>query len=134
MSIAALRPHTDAVITAVETIGKPVGDADAEGLTAPYYVVYPIPGGRRGGTLANPHEDSDIVYQVTCVGETREQTEWLLDEVTEALLGWGGSGAVPGRSITFVDISDHPGVRPDRSVTPPVYFATPRFTISSRPA
>lgn len=129
--LASQRDHTDAVIAAIETIGKPVGDADAEGLAAPYFVVYGIPGGRRTGTLENPHEDSDIVYQVTCVGDTREQTEWLVDKATETmLLGF----VVAGRSITFVSTDDHPGVRPDRDASPPVFIGTPRFTVSSRPA
>lgn len=125
-----MRKHTDAVIAALETAGLTVGDAEAQGLSAPYVVVYSIPGGRIYGTLENPHEDGNIVYQVTCVGMTREQTDWLVDEVMVLLDGL----TVTGRSIKFVDVDGFPGVRPDNDVSPPVFYATPRFTVSSSPA
>lgn len=129
MSVASLRKHTDAVIRRLEVEGLAVGDADAKGLAAPYVVVYPIPG-RVFGTLENPHEDADLVYQVTCVGSTREQAEWLIDEVMVLLQGVN----VAGRSISYIDIDGIPAVEPDRDVSPPVFYGTPRFTLRSTPS
>lgn len=128
--VASLRVHTDAIIAALETAGLTVGDADAAGLSAPYVVVYSIPGGRVSGTLANPHEDAEIVYQVTCVGSTREQAEWLADKSMTLLDGL----SVAGRSIAFVDADGFPGTRRDTDVTPPVFVSTPRFTVTTTPA
>jgi hypothetical protein len=130
VSVVSLRRHTDAVIALLESAGLTVGDAEAQGLTPPYVTVYSIPGGRVFGTLANPHEDAEIVYQTTCVGTTREQAEWLVDKSTALLNGF----SVAGREITFVDMDGFPGVRRDDDASPPVFVATPRFTVTSTPA
>ena len=129
MSVPTFRTHTDAVIETLETAGLTVGDADAEGLTVPYVVVYSIPGGRLFGTLDAPHDDGELVYQVSCVGSTREQAEWLVDKAMILLQGFD----VGGRSVAFVTIDSNPGVRRDDDITPPVFLATPRFRITTTP-
>ncbi len=130
MSFPSLRKHTDSVIGLLRGAGLTVGDAEAQNLTPPYVVVYSLPGGRSYGTLANPHEDADIDYQVTCVGTTREQAEWLVDRATALLNGF----SVANRSITFVSLDGFPGIRRDDDLTPPVFFGTPRFTVTTTPA
>lgn len=126
--IPFIREHTDAVITTLEAAGLTVGDGDASGLTAPYAVVYTIDPNYYG-TLDNPYENADIVYQVTCVGKTREQAEWVQDKAMVLLDGF----EVDGRHIAHVRPDGGPGVRPDRDVTPPVFFSTPRFTVKTTP-
>lgn len=130
MSAPALRTHTDAVIAKLEAAGLNVGDADAEGLTAPYAVLYDIPGGRSFGTLENPNDDAELVFQVTCVGETREQSAWVADKAITALL----SGlTVSGRSIARVTIDSFPGTFPERDASPPLFTSTPRFRLTTTP-
>lgn len=134
MNDVLVREHTDGVIAALEAAELAVGDAEGElegeDLQAPYCVVYSIPGGSRGGSLENPHEDAELVYQVTCVGETRRQAEWVADKANVLLAGF----PVTGRSIAFVEISSNPGVRRDDTVSPPLFYATPRYRIKSTPA
>lgn len=131
MTVASIRTHSDAVIAALEGAGLTVGDGTADGLTVPYAVVYNISGGRMSGNLDDPFEDADLVYQVTCVGRTREQAEWVADKATVTLVA---GFSVAGRSIVLVTPEGGPGTRADRDVTPPVYFSTPRYTIKSTPA
>lgn len=125
-----VRKHTDAVIAKLEAEGLTVGDASAAGLTAPYVVVYTIPGGRVLGTLENPHEDGEIVYQVTCVGTSRKQAEWLSDKARVLLDRF----PVADRSITFVGQDGFAGVRREDDVSPPLFLSTPRFTVTTTPA
>lgn len=123
-----VRVHTDAVIAALEAAGLTVGDADAAGLAPPYAVVYHI-NDTFSGTLEDAYEDADMVYQVTSVGTTREQAEWVQDKAMVLLGGFD----VEGRFISNVRPDSGPGVRPDRDVTPHVFFSTPRFTIKTTP-
>jgi hypothetical protein len=127
------RKHTDAVIAALQAAGLTVGDGIAPtGAEAKYVVVYPIEGGNRTGTLAGPFDDAELVYQLTCVGDHRWQAEWVRDKAEAALL----SGlTVAGRHIPLVSPDEgDSGIRRDDSVTPALYYATPRYRIRTTPA
>jgi hypothetical protein len=136
-STVALLPHDLAVIEALETIGKPVGFAEAppgalEGVqrrTGPdYMIVYPI-GGIRDGNLGDPFIDADIAYQITCVGRVAAGVRWLVDETEPALL----TVAIAGRSVLQIVQEDGGQVRPDLDVEPPVFIATVRYRLSTVP-
>ena len=131
MSLPVVRKHTDAVIAALVAEGVTVGDCTAPDAAPPYVIVYPIAGGSTTGTLAAPDEDAVFVYQVTCVGVSRRQAEWLEDRALHLLTTtfW-----VPGRKIVRVSLDMHGGVQCDNQVTPPVFWSVPRFRIISTPA
>lgn len=145
--IPLLREHDDAVIAALEALGVVVGDAEApenaEDLIDSgqgYVVVYPISGGRLSGTLGNPDRDAELVYQVTCVGASREQARWLADKTLELLQT---TLAVPNRHVPRVALdmaggfggrSGGTGVERDERRTPPVFWTAPRFRVFSTPA
>lgn len=67
---------------------RPVDDDDFY----PYCIVYSIPGGRLSGSLANQHEDGELVFQVTSVGLTRRQAEWMADRVRQVWCARAVSG------------------------------------------
>lgn len=67
----------------------------------PYCIVYNIPGGSSSGGLGFGYEDTDIVYQVTSVGLTRQQADWLADRVR---LTWCARAGV-GFQVPFVSPS-----------------------------
>lgn len=129
MIFASQREHTDGVIAALEAANLTVGDGEAPSGSPPYAVVYPIPGGRAFGSLSEPHEDAELVYQVTCVGLTREQAEWVADKSMALLDGV----TVEDRVIAFVELDSMGGARRDTTVTPAVWQATPRFRLKSTP-
>lgn len=135
MSPPDVREHTDAVITVLEALDLKVGDAVWSGNPeddAPYVVVYPIPGGSTSGTLGAPDDDAEIVIQVSCVGKSREQAEWLADKA-KGLLGIGTLD-VDSRYIPLVSLDMFGGIMRDDSVTPPLFTAAPRFRIITTPA
>lgn len=128
--IPVLRNHTDAVIETLEEAGLTVYDGKAPQTVPDHYAVVHHINDEFFGTLENPFEDANLVYQVTCVATTREQVEWVMDKAMILLDGF----EVEGRHIAFVRPDGGPGIRWDADVNPPVFYATPRFTIKTTPA
>jgi hypothetical protein len=131
MPLPAVREHTDAVIATLAAAGLAVGDAKAPAGDPPYDVVYSIPAGGWTGTLAAPNDDGSLVYQVSCVGKSRQQAEWLADKAIATILG---GVAVTGRSVPFVELDLSGGVSRDDDRTPPLWVAAPRFRFATTPA
>jgi hypothetical protein len=133
------RDHTDAVVAVLEAAGLSVGrgtrnsSADGSGteLAPPCVVVYPILGGSRTGPLDDYVKHAQLIYQITCVGETQAQTEWVRDK-TEVLLD---GITVTGRHLDVVrhDFGSS-DARRDGNAEPAVFVAMPRYRVSSSPA
>ena len=114
-------------VAKLQSLGLTVGDAAAPASPPPYVVVYQIPGGGFSGQLGRINDDAEIVYQVTCVGVSRQQAEWLEDKANGLLTGI----TVSGRSIPLIRTDGLGGIRRDDSIQPPVFVATPRFRFYS---
>lgn len=130
MALVVTREHTDAIIARLGALGLTVGDAEAPSAAPPYVVVYPVAGGSTSGVLAAPDDDAVLVYQVTCVGTSRKQTEWLADKVIGLLTGV----TVTARKIPTIHLDSFGGVTRDDTSTPPLYLAFPRFRVYTTPA
>lgn len=142
MALASLRTHTDAILAKLVSTTILVGDGikpanagwlgkPGEQLFTPYMILYPA-FGTFDGTIGAPSDDADLEYQITCVGETRVQAEWVADAAIAALVEQ--TVTVTGRSsnqrITLVDAG---AARRDDAVLPSVFFATPRIAIYTTP-
>lgn len=137
-STLALLPHDQAIITALQTIGKPIGFAAApagalkgvQQKTGPDYgILYPL-NTTRDGSLSDPFTQGDLGYQVTWVGRSAAGVRWLTDRGEEALR----AVTVAGRSIIQFVPEDGGQVRVDFDVDPPVFIATPRYRFRSVPS
>lgn len=129
MSTVKTREHTDAIVAALVSGGLSVGDAVAPD-PAPdggYAVVYQLLGGQVAPRLGAPADDAFLAYQVTCVGKSREQAEWVADKAIEILVG---GISVAGRR-THVTVDFHGGVLRDDQQTPPIFYSTPRFRVAT---
>jgi hypothetical protein len=121
--------HTAAVITALATTGRPVGDAVAPpAASAPYVVVYPQ-GGNRDGPIGDPDSDAGLVYQFTCVGRDRQGAQWMADRVAEAVR----NVVIPGRGVMRVEPLNDSPVERDTDVTPPLFYVTPIYRLHTTP-
>lgn len=136
-TLVELLPHDKAVLTALATVGKPVGfgaapDGALEGVQArtgpDYYIVFPLQA-VRDGLLNDPYMDVDLIYQITCVGRLADGARWLTDQIEEALL----AVSIAGRAVTQVVPEEGGQVRTDFDLNPPVFTATPRYRISTVP-
>jgi hypothetical protein len=105
---------------------KNVGRGEAPSdTTTPYAVVYQLDepdDPETAGSLGDPHASTVFEWQVTSVGSTAEQAEWMQHEVRKALLGWTPSGASP------VMRSGGQGTRRDDGTQPAQFFAVDHFT------
>ena len=94
------RTFTEAVLTALGTVGKPVGDAEAPrgGVAGwqgepnqdgtnfiPYVVLTPLQAGAGSGPMDDPQGDVVLPYSLTSYGVSREQCEWMADAAREAV-------------------------------------------------
>ena len=149
--LASLRAHTSAIVDLLNaefktfdsggpdldvTPGAPGGwgwqGKPGQSEFLPYRIVFPISGGVFDGPLGCPSDDASLTWQVTCVGATREQCEWVVDATHASLVEQ--TLTVAGRSIDRVwsDMAGG-GARRDDEVQPPVFIATPRYRADSTP-
>jgi len=140
VTLADPRTHDNALVAALVAAELVVGDGgdptEAFGWQGtpggsqfvPYVIVHPLVQTFDGG-LGCPDVDSDLGWQVTCVGATREQCDWVRHEVNTALIGQALT--VTGRSVTRVRADGGAGTRRDDTTQPPLFIATPRFAALS---
>jgi hypothetical protein len=128
VNVAISSPVTDAVLTAVRTLGRPVGDAvrpagptPAPTSFYPYAVVY-VGTTRIEGSLVHPKEDGLHRVQITCVGLTRQAAEALRDDV-RALLLEVDSLDIDGYVVVWTEHAGSPEVRRDDDTPPSVFSA-----------
>lgn len=147
MGVLIARTQSAAMLAALEAADLLVGDgeepagsgwADGPGLSQfrPYAVLWGLPGGSTGGTLANPDEDAQTLYQVTCVGSTREQAELLGDRARVALTTPGAvviTDEDDTRTIQAVRLDQLGGCRRDDDIQPVLWFTGDRYRVLSTP-
>lgn len=122
------RTFYDVLVTRLLTTGRPVGEAvkpAAAGL--PYAVIYPMTDVSNAGPLNDPTQVSVYQWQVTCVGQTMEQAQWMQHKVRSVLLGW--IPTVSGIGTTPVDLAAGSGVTRDDDVSPPQFYTTDSYRL-----
>lgn len=131
MTYTAHDPDTlyAAVVSRVgSSTGKQVGRVQAPATkTLPYAVVYPLADPADPdvhGVLSDPHKTTVFEWQVTSVGGTAEQAEWMQHRVRSALLGWSPTGSY-GR----VELSGGQGTRRDDGTQPALFFAVDVYRV-----
>lgn len=135
MSHPDTRLHTDAIRSRLSTgSGLQVGDAEAPTNDArPYLVLFPLSPGNIEGPLNDQAADHWLEYQVTAVGDTREQAEWAQTKSRDAFLG--GTNPTPPSGYAYQrDPELIPGqaVTRDDALQPPLFYAVDiyRFQVS----
>ncbi len=121
MTVIDRRPITKALVPWLATAtGKPCGDhrlptnlppppTERGRKSDPYTIVFALDGGGYWGPgLTAPDQAADFVYQVTSVGYSPEQVQWMADAVKRTMLARSSSGAfqVAFPAVTGVVIAD----------------------------
>lgn len=134
MTYTAQNPQTfyDTVVTRLSSeTGKNIGDAEAPSdLTLPYAVLYPLVDDddpEMHSTLSDAHEMTVFEWQVTSIGSTRKQAQWMQQKVRAALVGWEPS--VSGLSFGLVEKSGGQGTRRDDGTQPAQFFSIDQFSV-----
>lgn len=114
------RPVTNALEELLRSVtGRPIGvvnvpasESGEQNPVCPYAIIYPVPGGYFDGPFfATPDVDAEYVFQVTSVGETYDQCEWMADRVRAAILGRSSD-----RSFTYDLVLLDPEGDPDTRI------------------
>ena len=129
------RPHTAGVIAALRTAGLTVGDAIAPDTTATqkWAVVYGGGVGLLDGTMRDERSNASPVIQVTSVGTTAEQSEWVADTVRRTLLTRPITLTVANRRVLSVSVEASQPTRRDDDVHPPLFYGVDLYRISTTP-
>ena len=119
-----MRTVTDRVVQLLADGGLTVGDGWGDGMDVPFVVVWS--GDRQlDGTLGPDQRWTHLSqrFQITCVGRTREQAEWLSDRVDEVMQQADGDGwhviVLPRPMI----------VRDDETGAEPDWLAYPQYLV-----
>ncbi|GAA2136704.1 hypothetical protein GCM10009760_16380 [Kitasatospora kazusensis] len=109
----------------------PVAADKPTGNTVPYCVLYPLGSVSDGPPFGDADADAKVLVQVTSIGTTAEQAEWMADKVRGALLGRapGAGFATPvapaGHVVTGRELDKSDGV----TVVSGVYSYIERFAL-----
>jgi hypothetical protein len=137
MAVAAdARVVTDAVKALLVAGGLTVGDGVAPSGNPPYAVVYPV-FHTVTGPVGEPSADANRVFQVTSVGTTREQAQWVSDKAATALLGADHNAVtVTGRALMqAIELYSSAGVtRDDDTAGAPLFYAIDRYAVTTTDA
>lgn len=132
MTVATSRAETEALLAALRAAWPRVGDAVApDDATLPYAVLYPAGAGPLSGPVSDPFADSSPLFQITCVGRTREQTQWLADKLRPVALG---PLSITGRKVMQPYLETSQPVRRDDSSSPPLFYAADQVRLPTTPA
>lgn len=128
------RQHVSAVLQLLGQVdGLNVFDAWVPPTPAvPYAVVYPDPGTGVSTALAPVSDRVETVFQITCVGLTRDQAMWAAEKVSTALLD-----AVPvitGRACGSIGQESAQNVLRDDKVKPEAFYTVTTWRLYSVPA
>ena len=130
-----LREHTAAVVAALVAAGlsAEAGRKPADLPTGGrYVVVWPGPSDF-DGPVADPSADVAWGFQLTGVGTSVEQAEWVADDAQTAVLP-AGAVAVPNRAISGLRATHREPARRDDDVSPPAWYVAQTYQAFSSPA
>ena len=134
---------TDAVLALLQLDGTLVGDAvvpagggwaDIPGQSEfnPYVILHTLTD-NADGTLRNPYEIARILFQLSCVGASRRQAQWLADRERNVLLT--STLTVTGRRVMLVSYEAGLGtIREDVVGQPPIFQTADRYRLWTEPS
>lgn len=137
------RTLTDAIIAALDVAGITVGDGekpagggwdDVARLSdhGGYVLLYPLVGGTTAGPISDLAADATVLYQLTAVGASRQQAEWIADQARVVMLSKAFAPA--GRVVTLVVIDMLGGATRDDAGKTPLWFSPDRYSVTTVPA
>ncbi|MFD8509791.1 hypothetical protein ACFV27_01395 [Streptomyces antimycoticus] len=108
----------------------PTASSLPTGAATPYSVLYPVGSTSDGPPFGDASADARIIYQVTSVGTTAEQAEWMADKVRAGMLartpaGYTYSITATGYVVMARELDKEEGV----AVASGVYSYVQRFAI-----
>lgn len=134
-----LEDHTQGILTALAPVPIPLGDGvaprnpDQTEIDPPFVVLYSLPGGRFDGPLPDSQADVVLIYQITAVGETRQQAQVALD-ICRGLMK-KANVIIPNRKVRDLKhITPNSGVIRDDDLPDPLFYGYDRYELDTTPS
>ncbi len=138
-SVISLDDHFAAIKASLDNAPFPIGDGVAprgtnkEEVDPPYAVLYLIGGGTLDGPLSDSQADASYMFQITAVGETRQQALVVLD-ISRSLMQ-RELISVPSRVVRDIRLaSPTSGMVRDDDLPNPLFYGYDRYELDTTPA
>lgn len=138
-TVVSLEDHTEAILIALRTSTIEIGDGVAPRETdktekdPPYAVLYSLPGGDFDGPLSDTQVDVSLIYQITSVGETRQQCQVIQDILRSKMQK--ETLSIPNRSVRDVRLlNPNSGLMRDDDLPNPLFYGYDRYEVDTTPA
>lgn len=124
---------TDALLVVLRATGVLVGDGvKPDGADRKYAVLYSLTGGVADGPLDGREDDFQPMYQITAVGNTRQQADWVSDKLRAVMIPW--QGVVGTRRVLYVRTDMSGGLQRDDDYQPPLFYIADRYRVVTTPS
>ena len=134
-----LEDHTDAILTMLATTTIVIGDgvapreSDKTEMKAPYAVLYSLPGGDFDGPISDSQADVSLMYQVTSVGETRQQAQVIQDIIRVVFKR--ENLTIINRVVRDIRLtSPNSGIMRDDDLPNPLFYGHDRYEVDTTPS
>lgn len=138
-TVVVTEDHTDAVLTLLRTTTITIGDGvaprdvDKAELDPPYAVLYPLIGGNFDGPLSDSQADVNFMYQVTAVGNTRQQAQVIIDIIR--VIMQRENLVITGRTVRDIRlVTPYSGTVRDDDLPNPLFYAYDRYEVDTTPS
>jgi len=134
-----LEDHTDAVLAMLNTTTLTIGDGvaprevDKTEMKAPYAVLYCLPGGDFDGPISDTQADISFIYQVTAVGDTRQQAQ-VVQDIIRAVFKRENLSII-NRVVRDIRLTTpNSGVVRDDDLPNPLFYCYDRYEVDTTPS
>ena len=138
-TVVLTEDHTDAILTMLRTTTITIGDGvmprnvDKDETFAPFAVLYAIVGGEFDGPLSDTQADVNLMYQITAVGETRQQAQVVID-ITRVVMQRENL-SITGRAVRDIRlITPFSGIIRDDDLPNPLFYGYDRYEVDTTPS
>ena len=138
-TVVSTEDHTDAILTLLRTTTITIGDAvmprsiDKDETFAPFATLYPIAGGEFDGPISDTQADVMLLYQITAVGETRQQTQVIIDIIRAVMQR--ENLTITGRVVRDIRlVTPFSGVIRDDDLPNPLFYGYDRYEVDTTPS
>ena len=138
-TVISTEDHTDAILTLLQTTTLTIGDGvmprgvNKEEADPPFAVLYPMVGGEFDGPLPDSQADVHLMYQVTAVGETRQQAQVIVDIIRTVMQR--ENLTITGRVVRDIRlVTPFSGVIRDDDLPNPLFYGYDRYEVDTTPA
>lgn len=134
-----LEDHTEAILALLRSTTLEVGDGvaprnvDKSEIDPPFATLYPLIGGTFDGPLSDSQADISLMYQVTAVGQTRQQAQVILDIIRAVFKR--ENLTITNRVVRDIRLaSPYSGTVRDDDLPVPLFYGYDRYEVDTTPS